>query len=276
MQYVDRHAFDPDVSFDGGDSDCGSGLLLLIRRHMDPLRAGGLLEIRSTESSVEADLPAWCRMTKNELVSCVRSDFEWRFLVCKGPLAERLQATDRSTSGGVLRPVATSVSPVAVPTIATPLRPAPVISPLSVMGIGSWPRPRWMLQAIHEHMEGRLSDQEFREVGDDAVRLAVDSQLKAGVDVVTDGEQRRDSYASFVGGLLDGCQLIPITDLLPYVDDPVKFEAELRLDVPAGSVRHPAVFGPIRRSRPLAVHEIEFAKTLTERPIKSLCLVRTC
>ena len=114
-----------------------------------------------------------------------------------------------------------------------------------------------------------LSDQEFHEVGDDAVRLAVDSQLKAGVDVVTDGEQRRDSYASFVGGLLDGCQLIPITDLLPYVDDPVKFEAELRaLDVPAGSVRHPAVFGPIRRSRPLAVHEIEFAKTLTDRTIK--------
>ena len=79
----------------------------------------------------------------------------------------------------------------------------------------------------------------------------------------------RDSYASFVGGLLEGCQLIPVIDLLPYVDDPVKFETELRaLDVPAGEVRHPAVFGPIRRRRPLAVHEIEFVRTLTERPIK--------
>lgn len=126
-----------------------------------------------------------------------------------------------------------------------------------------------MLQAIHDHVEGRLSDQEFNETADDAVRLAVDAQLKAGVDVVTDGEQRRDSYASFVGGLLDGCQLIPITDLLPYVDDPVKFEAELRaLDVPASSVRHPAVFGPIRRRRPLAVHEVEFVRTLTDHPIK--------
>lgn len=76
MQYVDRHAFEPDVSFDGGDMDCGSGLLLLIRRHMDPLRAGGLLEIRSTESSVEEDLPAWCRMTKNELLSCIRTNLE--------------------------------------------------------------------------------------------------------------------------------------------------------------------------------------------------------
>lgn len=265
MQYVDRHALEPDVSFDGGDMDCGSGLLLLIRRHMDPLRAGGLLEIRSTESSVEEDLPAWCRMTKNELVSCVRADSEWRFLVCKGTLANREPTSvPRSrTRESSARSLTTSA------TVTSPLAPAPAIAPLSVMGIGSWPRPRWMLQAIHEHMEGRLSDQEFDEVGNDAVRLAVDSQLKSGVDVVTDGEQRRDSYASFVGGLLDGCQLIPITDLLPYVDDPVKFEAELRaLDVPAGSVRHPAVFGPIRRSRPLAVHEIQFAQTLTDRPIK--------
>ena len=221
MQYVDRHAFDPDVSFDGGDMDCGSGLLLLIRRHMDPLRAGGLLEIRSTESSVEEDLPAWCRMTKNELVSCVRSDSEWRFLVCRGSLADRQQAADRPSTASDRRPAQTSAHSNSIATSALPPAPATAIAPLSVMGIGSWPRPRWMLQAIHEHMEGRLSDQEFHEIGDDAVRLAVDSQLKAGVDVVTDGEQRRDSYASFVGGLLDGCQLSPITDLLPYVDDPV-------------------------------------------------------
>lgn len=269
MQYADRHPFDPDVSFDGGDMDCGSGLLLLIRRHMDPLQIGGLLEIRSTESSVEVDLPAWCRMTKNELVSCVRSDSEWCFLVCKGPLADRRQATDRPAIASVRRPIQASAKSFVAPTIVLPPAPAPAIAPLSVMGIGSWPRPRWMLQAIHEHTEGRLADQEFDEIGNDAVRLAVGSQLKAGVDVVTDGEQRRDSYASFVGGLLDGCQLIPITDLLPYVDDAAKFEAELRaLDVPASSVRHPAVFGPIRRSRTLAVHEVDFAKSLTERPIK--------
>ena len=57
------------------------------------------------------------------------------------------------------------------------------------------------------------------------MRLAVDAQLRAGVDVVTDGEQRRDNYASFVGGRLDNCQLIPLTDLLPLVDDPEEFEA---------------------------------------------------
>jgi 5-methyltetrahydropteroyltriglutamate--homocysteine methyltransferase len=146
---------------------------------------------------------------------------------------------------------------------------APVIQPFSVMGIGSWPRPRWMLQAMHQHMEGRLSDAEFEATADDAVRLVVEAQLRAGVDVVTDGEQRRDSYSSFVAGILDNCQLIPLTDLLPLVDDPEEFERELRaLDVPAGDVRHPAVFGPLGRSRAIALHELEFAKRLTSKPIK--------
>ena len=126
-----------------------------------------------------------------------------------------------------------------------------------------------MLQAIHDHVSGRLGEDEFQETAHDAVRLCVQAQLRAGVDLVTDGEQRRDSYASFVGGRLDNCQLIPITDLLPYVDDPAEFEQELRaLDVPAGEVRHPAVFGRLGRSRPLAVHELQFARTLTDRPIK--------
>ena len=44
------------------------------------------------------------------------------------------------------------------------------------MGIGSWPRPRWMLQAMHEHMEGRLPDADFQATADDAVRLAVEAQ----------------------------------------------------------------------------------------------------
>jgi len=63
-----QHPYPPNISFDGGDLDCGNGLLLLIRKHIDPLPAGGLIEIRSREISVREDLPAWCRMTGNELV----------------------------------------------------------------------------------------------------------------------------------------------------------------------------------------------------------------
>jgi 5-methyltetrahydropteroyltriglutamate--homocysteine methyltransferase len=126
-----------------------------------------------------------------------------------------------------------------------------------------------MLQASHEHLEGRLDEASFQQTADDAVRLAVAAQERAGVSVVTDGEQRRDNYASFVGSRLNNCQLVPLTDLLPYVDDPKEFERELKsLDVPADSVRHPAVLGPLSRSRPLVLHEYEFVRTLTDRPIK--------
>ncbi|HMH50969.1 MAG TPA: sulfurtransferase TusA family protein, partial [Candidatus Acidoferrum sp.] len=89
MQPVERHLLVPDASFDGGDLDCGNGLLLLIRQHMDPLERGELLEFRSTEISVEEDFPAWCRMTGNELVSWTKRGRERSFLVCKGALAER-------------------------------------------------------------------------------------------------------------------------------------------------------------------------------------------
>jgi 5-methyltetrahydropteroyltriglutamate--homocysteine methyltransferase len=101
------------------------------------------------------------------------------------------------------------------------------------------------------------------------VRLVAAAQDRAGVSVMTDGEQRRDSYSSFVATRLVNCQLIPLTDLLPLVDHPEEFERELRaLDVPAADVRHPAVFGRIARSLPLAVHEFSFLRTLTAKPIK--------
>ena len=55
MKPVEKHNCTPDVSFDGGDLDCGNGLLLLIRKHIDPMNPGELLEIRSTEISVDED-----------------------------------------------------------------------------------------------------------------------------------------------------------------------------------------------------------------------------
>jgi 5-methyltetrahydropteroyltriglutamate--homocysteine methyltransferase len=274
----------PDASFDGGDLDCGNGLLLLIRKHLDPLPRGGLLEIRSCEISVREDLPAWCRMTSNELVHTIISGIsgaEQRFLVCKGSLNERNSTTESEVQLAGLQPkdevprtreampIAQPLRTVLIPSELPTASPAPKIPPLAVMGIGSWPRPRWLVNAVHERLEGRMSETEFQEAANDAVRLVIQRQLEAGVDVVTDGEQRRDNYASFVGGLLDNCQLIPLSDLLPYVDDPEKFAAEMKsLDVPAHDVRHPAVFGPLGRSRPLALHEFEFASSLTKLPIK--------
>jgi 5-methyltetrahydropteroyltriglutamate--homocysteine methyltransferase len=265
MTPIPHHTHTPDVSFDGGDLDCGGGLLLLIRRHIDPMARGGLLEILSTDTSVEGDLPAWCRLTGNELISWTKHGTQRSYLVCKGKLEERSSAHPPPS------PIRATqlVQPVTIPESLPAPVAAPPIPPLSVMGIGSWPRPRWMLQAVHEQLEGKLAETDFQTTADDAVRLAIEAQLRAGVDVVTDGEQRRDSYSSFVGGRLDNCQLIPLSDLTAMVDDPEKFERELRaLDVPAAEVRHPVVYGPLSRRRPLAVQELEFARTLTAKPIK--------
>lgn len=292
MQPVPAHEFEPDASFDGGDLDCGNGLLLLIRKSLDALEPGQLLEIRSTETSVEEDLPAWCRLTKNELLSFTRDGKQRSYLVCKGCSNEKMEGTSASgvstiagsvsSIGGTVSSIEGAVSVIegtitgieGVPSdieglVSTNEGFVASIEPLSVMGIGSWPRPRWMLQALHEYAEGKLTEDEFQVTADDAVRLAVEAQLRSGVDVLTDGEQRRDNYSSFVGGRLENCQLIPLVDLLPLVDDPEKFEQEMSsLDVPATKVRHPAVFGKLRRTAPLSVHEYEFTTKLTDKPIK--------
>jgi 5-methyltetrahydropteroyltriglutamate--homocysteine methyltransferase len=265
MESVARHLHAPDVSFDGGSMDCGNGLLLLIRRHLDPLDPGGILEIRSTDATVEEDLPAWSRLTGNELISWTRDGHQRSYLVSKGAFKPRTAA---ASAGAALFAAHAAVA-VHIPDALPEPAPAPAIPLLGVMGIGSWPRPGWMLRAIHDHMERRLPDPEFEETAQDAVRLAVEAQVRAGVDVVTDGEQRRDNYSSFVGGLLDNCVLVPLTDLLPLVDDPIHFQEQMKsLDVPAEKVRHPAVYGPLGRRRPLAVHELAFVKTLTAAPVK--------
>jgi len=62
----DLERLQPDHMFDGGDLDCGSGLILLIREHMLAVPAGGVLEMRSVEATVGDDLPPWCRMVGHD------------------------------------------------------------------------------------------------------------------------------------------------------------------------------------------------------------------
>lgn len=266
MQAVAQHALTPDVAFDGGDLDCGNGLLLLIRRHIDPLPRGGLLEVRSTEIAVDEDLPAWCRLTRNELVSWTKQGQQRSFLICKGSLQEREAAAPAIPAWPARPAEVAAAQPASLRGEPAPPRPLPS---LAVTGMGSWPRPRWLIDAMHRHVQGQLDEAAFQEAADDAVRLVVAAQQRAGATLFTDGEQRRDSYASFVATRLDNCQLVPLIDLLPLVEDPEAFEAELRaLDVPASEVRHPGVFGRIARSRPLAAHELRFLTTATDAPLK--------
>lgn len=75
-----------DQTFDGGDMDCGSGLILLIRQHMERVPPDGVLEIRSAEPTVSAELPPWCRMTGHAYLQTVEEAAgRWRHFVRRGP-----------------------------------------------------------------------------------------------------------------------------------------------------------------------------------------------
>ena len=74
----------PDHMFDGGDLDCGSGLILLIRENMLAVPVGGILEMRSREPSVADDLPPWCRMSGHAYLGMEPGDGYSRYFVRKG------------------------------------------------------------------------------------------------------------------------------------------------------------------------------------------------
>ena len=80
----------PKAVCDGGDLDCGSGLLLIIKKAMDPLSDGEILEVRSRERSVVEDLPAWCRMVDHQFLGSEPGDNTTRYFIRKGSQQEEL------------------------------------------------------------------------------------------------------------------------------------------------------------------------------------------
>ena len=81
---MDLDQINADRIFDGGDLDCGSGLVLLLREHISQLPAGGVLEMRSREATVADDLPPWCRMTGHEYLGSVPAADCVRYFVRRG------------------------------------------------------------------------------------------------------------------------------------------------------------------------------------------------
>lgn len=82
-----------DHVFDGGAMDCGSGLILLIRQNMLEVPVGGILEIRSSEPTVESELPPWCRMVGHTHVGTVKEqEGAWRHWVQRGDETKSEQA----------------------------------------------------------------------------------------------------------------------------------------------------------------------------------------
>ena len=82
--------------------------------------------------------------------------------------------------------------------------------PFAVTQVGSWPRSREVLKALRARQRGELSREAFEQLADAEVRRLIDLQVRAGVDVVVDGEVRRDSFYSFLTEKLDGTRLMSL------------------------------------------------------------------
>jgi len=138
-----------------------------------------------------------------------------------------------------------------------------------VTTVGSWTRSPELLRAQSRKQRGRISAAEFERVADEAVLETLRLQEEAGVDLVTDGEQRRDNFYSFVAEKLDGVLLMSLAEMLDIIEDKEGFERILQtLDVPAFSIRNPTCVGKIERRAPLALDEYLFLRQHTDRPIK--------
>ncbi len=135
--------------------------------------------------------------------------------------------------------------------------------------VGSMPRPAWLLTELKRKNRGEISYEEFSSIADEAVLLAVKYQEDAGIDILTDGEQRRDNFYSFVADKLEGIKLMTVAEVMDYVEDKSRYEQMLRaLDVPAFAIKSPVAIGPVRRKRPIALDELLFLRKHTRHEIK--------
>jgi len=128
--------------------------------------------------------------------------------------------------------------------------------------VGSYPQPAWLID------QGKLAKQvprvraqdlwlvdqpRLEAAQDDATLLAIRDQERAGLDIITDGEQRRESYSNRFATALAGIDL----------DNPGKTPNRT-----GGFSTVPRVVGPIQRKHPVEVRDVEFLRANTERTIK--------
>jgi 5-methyltetrahydropteroyltriglutamate--homocysteine methyltransferase len=138
-----------------------------------------------------------------------------------------------------------------------------------VTTVGSWPRPASVLAAQRALRRGEISSEAFDGVVDQAVRDVVEQLDTAGVDIVTDGEMRRDNFYSFVARKWAGVRLLTLAEMLDLVEDKAGFERLLEtLDVPSYAISNPCCVGRLGRREPLAVDELRFVRRQTDRAIK--------
>ena len=122
--------------------------------------------------------------------------------------------------------------------------------------VGSWSRPAWLVQALRQRQARELSSAEFNRIADEAVLAAIKYQEDADVEIITDGEMRRDNFYSFVVEKLSGMKLMKLSELMDYMKDRASFEEVLRaLDVPAFAIKSPIAVDKIGEREGLTLDE---------------------
>ena len=130
--------------------------------------------------------------------------------------------------------------------------------------VGSYPQPDWLVdrQMLASRLPPRTRALEIWRVApdlleqaqDDATLVAIRDMERAGIDIISDGEIRRESYSNRFATALDGMDL----------DNP-----GTALDRTGHPNPVPRVVGPIRRSRPVEKRDVEFLRASTDHTIKA-------
>jgi 5-methyltetrahydropteroyltriglutamate--homocysteine methyltransferase len=129
--------------------------------------------------------------------------------------------------------------------------------------VGSYAQPSWLLDRdrLRDRFPPRVRATELwrvdpaylEEAQDDATRLAIADQERAGLDIVTDGEMRRESYSNRFATALDGVD----------IDNPGS-----ALDRSGHPNPVPRVVGPVARRHAVQVRDLQFLRSQTSRPAK--------
>ncbi len=130
--------------------------------------------------------------------------------------------------------------------------------------VGSYPQPDWLVDRAMLSSRlpprtraleiWRVAPEFLEQAQDDATVLAIRDLERAGIDIITDGEIRRESYSNRFATALDGMDLEHPGTALDRTGHPNPV---------------PRVVGPLRRSRPVEVRDVEFLRATTTRTIKA-------
>ncbi len=129
------------------------------------------------------------------------------------------------------------------------------LPPIATTTVGSFPRPLWLGQTERSRVSFHLDGAALLEAQDDATAINMLAQERLGLDLLSDGEQRRTGFIDHILAAFDGIDL----------DRPALKKIYRRREQDR---MVPRIIGKIERRRPAIVDDLRFAKAQTHKPVK--------